>query len=129
MTAAIAEAYTAQLDRRRPRELAAGTTLYGPHRDDLLLFANTHDLRLYGSRGQQRTAALSLKLAEVQVMTECHRRLTAAAARRRHERTRRAPAQHAAPALGGVRQAILTTTDWDDFTPDFRREAQLYTVL
>ncbi len=126
---AIAEAYTAHLDRRRPRELAAGSTLYGPHRDDVLLFANTHDLRLYGSRGQQRTAALSLKLAEVQVMTDttgASPLLLLDDVMSELDARRRSTLLH---ALGGVRQAILTTTDWDDFTPDFRREAQLYTVL
>ncbi len=126
---AIAEAYTAHLDRRRPRELAAGSTLYGPHRDDLLLFANTHDMRLYGSRGQQRTAALSLKLAEVQVMTDATGTsplLLLDDVMSELDARRRSTLLH---ALDGVRQAILTTTDWEDFTPDFRREAQLYAVL
>ena len=31
-------------------------------------------------------------------------------------------------ALDGVEQALLTTTDWDDFTPDFRAQAQLLTI-
>ncbi|MDI9502556.1 MAG: DNA replication/repair protein RecF [Tissierellia bacterium] len=39
----------------------------GPHRDDLALFINEHPLRLFGSQGQQRTAVLSLKLAEAKI--------------------------------------------------------------
>ena len=124
----VAARYLAQLEARRARELAAGGTLYGPHRDDLRLLANGRDLRLYGSRGQQRTAALALKLAEVRVMTED----TGAApvlllddvmseldARRRSALL---------SALDHVRQAIITATDWDDFTPEFRRQAQQLTV-
>lgn len=124
----VAARYLAQLEAQRARELAAGGTLYGPHRDDLRLLANGRDLRLYGSRGQQRTAALALKLAEVRVMTED----TGAApvlllddvmseldARRRSALL---------SALDHVRQAIITATDWDDFTPEFRRQAQQLTV-
>ena len=68
--ATIRERFAEKLMQRRRRELAAGVTLYGPHRDDLRLLADGRDLRTYGSRGQQRSAALSLKLAEVQAMTE-----------------------------------------------------------
>ena len=65
----MAAAYQRKLATRRSREIDAGNTLYGPHRDDLRLLANGRDMRLYGSRGQQRSAALALKLAEVRVMT------------------------------------------------------------
>ena len=59
----------AQLRHRAPR-IAAGATLLGPHRDDMAFAVDGHDLRAFGSRGQQRTAALALKLAEVQMMRE-----------------------------------------------------------
>ena len=44
------------------REIERGTTLFGPHRDDLLFFVNGRDVQTYGSQGQQRTTALSVKL-------------------------------------------------------------------
>ncbi len=44
------------------------TTGQGPHRDDICIRVNDMDLRLYGSQGQQRTAALSLKLAEIKII-------------------------------------------------------------
>ncbi len=44
------------------------TTLRGPHRDDIGFFIGDEDLRKYGSQGQQRTAALSLKLAEIELV-------------------------------------------------------------
>ena len=41
--------------------------MVGPHRDDLKIKINGEDVRTYGSQGQQRTAALSIKLAEAEV--------------------------------------------------------------
>lgn len=126
--AAVADCYLAKLRSRRSRELSAGNTLYGPHRDDLRIVANQRDLRTFGSRGQQRTAALALKLAELQTST----RVTGAApllllddvmseldAQRRNTLL---------SALTGVEQAIITTTDWVDFSPAFRQQAQLFHV-
>ena len=112
----------------RSRELAAGGTLYGPHRDDLRFLANGRDLRIYGSRGQQRSAALALKLGELQVMTQT---TGAAPLLLLDDVMSELDAQRRAlllQVLGDVDQAVLTTTDWDDFSPDFRAGAQLLTV-
>lgn len=51
--------------RRRGEELARGQSLVGPHRDDLRIDLDGVDMRVYGSRGQQRLLALILRLAEV----------------------------------------------------------------
>ncbi|HET7580545.1 MAG TPA: DNA replication/repair protein RecF [Bacillales bacterium] len=56
--------------RVRERELERGVTLVGPHREDLGLIVNGTDVQTYGSQGQQRTAALSLKLAEIELIAE-----------------------------------------------------------
>ena len=58
----------AALERQRPRERAAGMSLIGPHRDDLAFTLDGIDLNIYGSRGQQRLAALAVKLAEVELL-------------------------------------------------------------
>lgn len=47
-----------------------GTSSVGPHRDDILFFVNEVNMRKYGSQGQQRTCALSLKLAELSFIKE-----------------------------------------------------------
>jgi len=57
--------FLAALEARFPEEARRGQTLVGPHRDDLLIEVDGRDLRLYGSRGQQRLMALTLRLAEV----------------------------------------------------------------
>ncbi|WP_042478365.1 DNA replication/repair protein RecF [Bacillus ndiopicus] len=54
----------------RKRELERGVTLVGPHRDDLQFFVNDYDVQTYGSQGQQRTTALSLKLAEIELIKQ-----------------------------------------------------------
>ncbi len=59
--------FKAALEERMERDIEAGFTTIGPHRDDLKIKLDGIDLRIYGSQGQQRTAALSLKLAEVQI--------------------------------------------------------------
>ena len=66
---AITEMYRTMLTRLQAREIAAGTTLAGPHRDDFAFEVNDVSLAAYGSRGQQRLATLSLKLAEARFMT------------------------------------------------------------
>ena len=51
-------------------ETARGTTVRGPQRDDITFLVNGQDCRLFGSQGQQRTVALSLKLAERRLIEE-----------------------------------------------------------
>jgi len=55
--------FRATLERLRERELKFGMTLVGPHRDDVVMTVNGLDLRVFGSQGQHRTAAIALKLA------------------------------------------------------------------
>ncbi|MDW8292500.1 MAG: DNA replication/repair protein RecF [Anaerolineae bacterium] len=64
----LAEAFQVALRARRREELVRGMTLVGPHRDELRFLANGMDLGEYGSRGQQRTAVLALKLAQAEWM-------------------------------------------------------------
>lgn len=63
-------AFSQELQKNRKRELFKGTTFLGPHRDDLLFFVNEKNVQTYGSQGQQRTTALSIKLAEIDLMKE-----------------------------------------------------------
>ncbi len=52
------------------KEIAAGTTLVGPQRDDLHFLVNDNNVQHFGSQGQQRTTALAVKLAEIDLMQE-----------------------------------------------------------
>lgn len=59
-----------KLIEAREREFDRGVTLVGPHRDDLQFLVNGYDVQTYGSQGQQRTTALSLKLAEIELIKQ-----------------------------------------------------------
>lgn len=62
------EEYESAMLRKRDMDLRYQTTQVGPHRDDICFFINGVDVRKFGSQGQQRTAALSLKLAEIELV-------------------------------------------------------------
>ncbi|MEG0766931.1 MAG: DNA replication/repair protein RecF [Clostridia bacterium] len=66
----IYERFQRLLQEAAAEDLRRTTTTVGPHRDDLRLVLDGHDARNYGSQGQQRTVALSLKLAELEVMRQ-----------------------------------------------------------
>lgn len=65
----IAQKFKNALQETQPRDLGRQRTTVGPHRDDWRFWVNGRDLSSYGSRGQQRTAILALKLGEIQWMT------------------------------------------------------------
>lgn len=59
-----------KLQENREKDLRMKQTMTGPHRDDLGFAVHGVDLRKYGSQGQQRTTALSLKLAEIEIVKQ-----------------------------------------------------------
>ena len=65
-----AEDFENVLKKNRERDIRMKMTSAGPHRDDLSFVVNGIDIRKYGSQGQQRTAALSLKLSEIYLVKE-----------------------------------------------------------
>jgi len=131
----LAEAFRKALVARREDEIARGTTLTGPHRDEMRFVAGnpaqgTHDVDLgaYGSRGQQRTAVLSLKLAELAWMKEQTREapvLLLDEVLAELDATRR---RYLLAQVNGVEQALLTATDLEMFSAEFREHAALWEV-
>ena len=124
----IQRGFLDRLRGARSEEIARGMTTIGPHRDELRFLANQVDLGDYGSRGQIRTALLSLKLAEVawiksrtaqwpvilldEVMAEL-------------DLGRRADLLK---YLGETEQSLLTATDANMFTPEFVEGAKVWRV-
>lgn len=62
------EVFEQKYSKVKNKEIERGITLFGPHRDDLLFFVNERDVQTFGSQGQQRTTALSVKLAEIELI-------------------------------------------------------------
>ncbi len=66
----VQQAFLEKIQQRAVAEMHQGTTLVGPHRDEVELTINDTPARQYGSQGQQRTLVLALKLAELQLIEE-----------------------------------------------------------
>jgi DNA replication and repair protein RecF len=66
----VRQAFLEKIKQRAIAEQVQGTTLVGPHRDDIAFSINNTPARQYGSQGQQRTLVLALKLAELQLIEE-----------------------------------------------------------
>lgn len=64
----IYKEFLTTLGQTHQRDVERGYSTTGPHRDDLGLSINNRDIRSFGSQGQQRTAALSLKLSEIEII-------------------------------------------------------------
>lgn len=62
--------FAEKLESALERDINLKMTNYGPHRDDFSIFNGKEDIRKFGSQGQQRTAALSLKLAEIEIVKQ-----------------------------------------------------------
>lgn len=66
----IKEYFYQELVKHRDDDKRNGNTSKGPHKDDIKISADGINLRKFGSQGQQRTAALSLKLSEIKIIEE-----------------------------------------------------------
>ncbi len=64
------EQFMIKLSQAKEQEFRRGMTLVGPHRDDMAFYINGKEAQIFGSQGQQRTTALSLKLAEIELIHE-----------------------------------------------------------
>ena len=60
--------YKKIIEEKSQRDIERGNSGFGPHHDDLKFFINDREIKLYGSQGQMRTAALSLKLSELEFL-------------------------------------------------------------
>lgn len=117
-----------QLRTVQSRELASGVSILGPHRDDLAFLVDGRDMNVFGSRGQQRTVALALKLAEAEFL----RRRTGEQpilllddVMSELDEPRRC---HVLAAIQPQEQVIFTATDLAAFDPAFLAGATVFQV-
>jgi DNA replication and repair protein RecF len=115
----VAERFHEELAKAQNAEIASGVTLVGPHRDDWRFWVDGKDLSTYGSRGQQRTALLALKLSEFQWMAEETGEMPILLLDEvvaELDKTRRALLLN---TVTETNQSILTATDPDMFSEQF----------
>ncbi|MBK8984764.1 MAG: DNA replication/repair protein RecF [Chloroflexi bacterium] len=126
--AAVEERFSQAVDAARQADMARGSTSVGPHRDEWYFQLNGRHLGSYGSRGQQRTAILALKMAEINWMTQTS---GDAPILLLDEVVAELDEQRRALLLAyvlRVNQALLTATDPTMFTQSFLRQAASFTV-
>ena len=122
------DALTRRLAETADKEVWNGTTLVGPHRDDLAFELSGRDLAGFASRGQQRTAILALKLAELDLLTALDGRaplLLLDDVFSELDPDRRA---HLVRRIADLPQAFVTTTTLDDLDETLVAEATLWEV-
>lgn len=117
-----------EIEQKRQVELIMGTTLVGPHRDDIQLIINQNPSKNYGSQGQQRTLVLALKLAELQLIEEVIGEpplllLDDVMAELDLKRQ-----QQLLESLGNRFQTFITTTHLNHFDEKLLQEAQIFEV-
>lgn len=117
-----------ELAAREAEEIGRGVTVAGPHRDDLSIrFVTGHDLRSFGSQGQQRTAALAMKLAALDFLRTTGDGqpilLLDDVLSELDDERRRALLS----LLAGAGQTLITSADAEEFGP-LAREAERYRV-
>jgi DNA replication and repair protein RecF len=125
----IIEAYSEKFAKIKDREIDRGTTLAGPHRDDLAFEVNGKDVQTFGSQGQQRTTALSLKLAEIElIFSEIgdYPILLLDDVLSELDDFRQT---HLLNAIRGKVQTFVTTTSIDGIEHDVIKEADVYKVV
>ncbi|MBU9710607.1 DNA replication/repair protein RecF [Evansella tamaricis] len=117
-----------EFQRLRAKELQRGTTIAGPHRDDLQFIVNDRDIQTYGSQGQQRTTALSLKLAEIQLIREKVGEYPILLLDDVLSELDDYRQSHLLNTIQGKVQTFVTTTSVEGIHHQTLREAQLYVV-
>lgn len=114
------DALERRLRETADKEIWNGSTLVGPHRDDLVFELGGRDLTTFASRGQQRTAILALKLAELDLVTALDGRpplLLLDDVFSELDPDRRT---HLVRRISALPQAFITTTTLDDLDPGLR---------
>jgi DNA replication and repair protein RecF len=124
----VREALTRRLDETADKEAWNGTTLVGPHRDDIVFELEGRDLSGFASRGQQRTAILALKLAELDLLTGLDGRpplLLLDDVFSELDPDRRS---HLVRRIAELPQTFVTTTTLDDLDPGLRAAGACWAV-
>jgi len=123
------DALARRLRETAEKEVWNGSTLIGPHRDDLVFSLDGRDLATFSSRGQQRTAILALKLAELDLLTDLDGRPPLLLLDDVFSELDPARRGHLVRRLAELPQALITTTDPADIDADLRRKARPWRVL
>ena len=122
-----ADEFSETLRRKRDTDLRYMATMTGPQRDDIGIYIDGNDVRLYGSQGQQRTAALTLKLAEIELVREM---ISDTPILLLDDVMSELDGKRRDALLGSIEgiQTIVTCTGYDDFIRERTEQDRVYKV-
>ena len=124
----IRDALARRLVETAEKEAWNGTTLVGPHRDDIVFELEGRDLAGFASRGQQRTAILALKLAELDLLTELDGRPPLLLLDDVFSELDPGRRSHLVRRIAELPQSFVTTTTLDDLDPGLRAAGATWAV-
>jgi DNA replication and repair protein RecF len=124
----VHDALARRLVETADKEVWNGATLIGPHRDDVAFALAGRDLAGFASRGQQRTAILALKLAELDLLTALDGRPPLLLLDDVFSELDPARRSHLVRRIAELPQAFVTTTTLDDLDPGLRAIARTWLV-
>ncbi len=127
--ARLAELFHQALRNARREEQTRAVTVIGPHRDDIRFLINDVDATTYGSRGQQRTTVLALKLAEVALMQRETGEMPVLLLDDVISELDLLRSQCLLETISRAQQVLITTTDLGDYAREFLRDAALWRVV
>ena len=123
-----AEDFADTLRKKRDVDLRNNATMTGPQRDDIGIYIEDNDVRVYGSQGQQRTAALTLKLAEIDLVRSM---ISDQPILLLDDVMSELDGKRRNALLEGIQdiQTIITCTGYDDFIRERVRMDRIYRVV
>jgi DNA replication and repair protein RecF len=124
----VRDALARRLLETADKEVWNGATVIGPHRDDVAFALAGRDLAGFASRGQQRTAILALKLAELDLLTALDGRPPLLLLDDVFSELDPARRSHLVRRIADLPQAFVTTTTLDDLDPALRAIARTWVV-
>ncbi len=124
----IAKEFALALAREKSNELLRGYSLVGPQRDDFLFLINQLDAKVYGSQGQQRTAALACRLAELEYMKSETGKYPVILLDDVMSELDESRKEYLLNLLQKNVQTIITTTNISDFKPEILDNASVFFV-
>ncbi|MGY0694167.1 DNA replication/repair protein RecF [Virgibacillus sp. FSP13] len=124
----IESIYLDKFQEIQEKEIERGTTLVGPHRDDLTFLVNNKDVQTFGSQGQQRTTALSIKLAEIELIYNEVGEYPVLLLDDVLSELDDYRQSHLLNTIQGKVQTFVSTTSIDGINHDTLREAELFRV-
>jgi DNA replication and repair protein RecF len=126
--ASVGERFASELASCQSADIARGATTIGPHRDDWCFWIDGHLLSDYGSRGQQRSAMLAMKLAEIEWMSRLSAEMPILLLDEVLAELDQQRRELLLNTVQNVEQAILTATDPGMFSSTFLQQATSMTV-